>query len=192
MKLMNTALLPEFTLPKDNIKSIKMSVYLCRRSVPSHTKLIHSLLLKESGISGRWAGLLFCSPSYPNGPGVCTGCCWTGEWWGRCRQASPAHAVQGLLLSPHIHSLALYSWWKKKDDTDWGKCQFTSFKHEKSEASNKTADSKFMPSFSKSRSSNTLNFFSHQLNNRDSETTATPQTPGPRYARVAGEASYRK
>lgn len=38
----------------------------------------------------------------------------------------------------------------------------------------------------------TLNFFPHQLNNPDIETTATPQTPGPRYVRVAEEANDQK
>lgn len=179
---------------RTNVKSIKMSVYLCRRSVPTPTKHIYSLLelLEESGTSGRWGDLLFCSPSYPNGPGVYTGCCWTGEWWGRCRQASPVHAVQALLLSPHSRSLALYSWWEKKGQILVTQIQgnvnsYNSNIIHKSGASNKTADSKFMPSFCKSRHSDTLlNLCAHQLNNLDTEATPTTlQTPGSLYDSVA-------
>lgn len=62
----------------------------------------------------------------------------------------------------------------------------------KSDASNKTADSKVLPSFCKSRRSDTLlNLCANQLNNLDTEVTATTlKTPGPMYDSVAGEAIY--
>lgn len=62
----------------------------------------------------------------------------------------------------------------------------------KSDASNNTADSKFMPSLCKSRHSNTfLNLCKDKLNNLDTEAIDTTlQTPGSLCDSVAGEAIY--